>query len=289
LFLFAVLFFPLISDQVKVLSSLDYENIFRSAAAPLQWVENFLIANELTDETPGFLIREIWVGIQSVSQSVDFQSILNNLIELASGVFIGLLAITFITFMLLYEQGLLKRSFISLIPNRYFELIVNVVTKIERLLSNYLIGLLFQMTAIFTLASVGLSILGIKYALTIAFFAAVANLIPYAGPILGAVFGLIVALSTGNIDFGSNQYIIVTIQIITVFAIVQLVDNLFLQPLIFSKSVKAHPLEIFVIIFAGATIGGILGMILAIPAYTIIRVFALELYQGYRSYYIFRS
>jgi predicted PurR-regulated permease PerM len=70
---------------------------------------------------------------------------------------------------------------------------------------------------------------------------------------------------------------------------VQITDNIVLQPLIFSKSVKAHPLEIFVIIFAGASLAGVLGMIAAIPVYTIIRVVLIELYQGYKQYKIFQN
>ncbi|MCK5372671.1 MAG: AI-2E family transporter, partial [Cyclobacteriaceae bacterium] len=77
-------------------------------------------------------------------------------------------------------------------------------------------------------------------------------------------------------------------EIASVFAIVQLTDNVILQPLIFSKSVKAHPLEIFIIIFAGATLAGVVGMIAAIPVYTIIRVFVMEIYSGYKSYHIFK-
>ncbi len=72
------------------------------------------------------------------------------------------------------------------------------------------------------------------------------------------------------------------------FAVIQLTDNLLLQPLIFSKSVKAHPLEIFIIIFAGATVAGIPGMIAAIPVYTVVRVLAMEFYRGYKSYHIFK-
>jgi predicted PurR-regulated permease PerM len=61
------------------------------------------------------------------------------------------------------------------------------------------------------------------------------------------------------------------------------------QPIIFSKSVKAHPLEIFVIIFAGANIGGIAGMVCAIPFYTIIKVAIVELGFGYSQYHIFKN
>ena len=144
------------------------------------------------------------------------------------------------------------------------------------------------MISIFTLASIGLSLIGVKYALTIALFAAVANLIPYLGPIMGSVFGILVAVTITPGLEGFNAYLFMVLKIVSVFAVVQILDNILLQPIIFSKSVKAHPLEIFIVIFAGANLAGILGMILAIPIYTILRVCFVEFYTGSRQYRIFK-
>jgi predicted PurR-regulated permease PerM len=198
------------------------------------------------------------------------------------------LAIAFISFFFLLENGLLRRNFLNLIPNPYFELSVATFAKVEKLLSNYLSGLLIQILTIFSFASLGLSILGVEYSLTIALFAAIANLIPYAGPLLGASFGIVVGISTGNFDTDLGlDYLI--FKILSVFSIVQVIDNILIQPLIFSKSVKAHPLEIFVVIFAGAKLAGVVGMIFAIPVYTIFRVSIIEFYKGYKSYRIFKT
>ena len=237
----------------------------------------------------GFLKKRIEEAPSQIFGSIDVSSILNSLISITGSVLLGLLAVTFITFFFLLQKGLVRRNLISLIPNRYFEVSIAALYKIERLLSNYLLGLLIQMTTIFTLASIGLSIVGVKYAMTIALFAAVANLIPYAGPLLGGLFGILVGMSTSTDLVTTNDYWLLILKVGIVFSLVQLSDNLVIQPLIFSKSVKAHPLEIFIIIFAGATLGGIMGMIIAIPVYTVIRVSVKELYEGYRSYYIFKT
>ncbi len=103
---------------------------------------------------------------------------------------------------------------------------------------------------------------------------------------LGASFGIIVGLSLGQYQNG-NDYLWLVINIGVVFGVVQLTDNVLLQPIIFSKSVKAHPLEIFIVIFAGASLAGIVGMILAIPTYTILRVSVSEFYKGYKAYRVF--
>ncbi|MEO1653770.1 MAG: AI-2E family transporter, partial [Bacteroidota bacterium] len=146
-----------------------------------------------------------------------------------------------------------------------------------------------QIFILFTIVAFGLTLLGVKYALTIAAFAAFINLIPYLGPFLGLVFGVFVVLSTGHPLLSFNEHLLLIVQMLPVFATAQLMDNLLLQPIIFSKSVKAHPLEIFIIIFVGASLADMLGMIAAIPVYTVLRVGFIELGKGYRQYYIFRS
>ncbi len=288
IFLVGLLFIPLISEQLAVIASYDLDFVYEQIQNPVGRIEEFLIRIGLIKSEPGFLITQVRENLIRSLSAINIQGIINAIVNTTSSLLIGIMAIAFITFFLLLENGLLRRNIINLIPNSYFELSVSTFNKVERLLSNYLVGLLFQISAIFTMASVGLTTLNIQYALTIAVFAAVANLIPYAGPILGALFGVLVGLSTGTFE-GSNEIILMIFKILTVFSIVQLVDNIFLQPLIFSKSVKAHPLEIFVIIFAGAKIAGVLGMIFAIPVYTIFRVSAMEFYKGYREYWIFKS
>lgn len=286
---FVTLFLPLISDQIQIFASIDLEQLIAKIGVPLEAFESFFLKYQIGDYEKGFLALSIKNAIKNFITEVELTSVVENLISLTGNVFVGLMAITFITFFLLYEKGILRKHLINLIPNEYFEVSIEGLYKIDKLLSNYLLGLLLQMTAVFSIVFAGLSIFGINYAASIALFAAVVNLIPYLGPVLGASFGIIVGLSTGGVQiFEENQFIIMIIEIASVFATVQLTDNVILQPLIFSKSVKAHPLEIFIIIFAGATLAGVVGMIAAIPVYTIIRVFIMEIYMGYKSYYIFK-
>ena len=287
--IFIILFIPLVSEQVQILMRLDYNDLYIKTTTPLSKLESFMIKNGFTQVEKGFIVESLRESIVSIFKQLNFTTIFNNLLSFTGSFLLGLIAVVFISFFLLYEKGIIRKQFIALIPNQYFEVSIAAIFKIEKLLSNYLLGLLFQMFAIFSIASFGLSIVGIKYALTIALFAAIANLIPYAGPILGAAFGVIVGISTGDFVLASNEYWFLVLKILMVFAVVQLTDNLVLQPLIFSKSIKAHPLEIFVIIFAGANIAGVLGMIMAIPVYTVVRVSIKELYSGYKQYYIFKK
>jgi len=288
--LFTLLFVPLVSEQIKVFGNLNIESVISKISVPVENVETFLLDNGWLNESDGLLKARMKSSLKEFVSGTAFSSIIENIVSFAGGVFVLLLAVSFITFFLLFEDGVFRRRFLHIVPNPYFEVTVAGVYKIEKLLSNYLLGLLMQMTAIFLIAFSGLSILGIKYAASIALFAAVINLIPYMGPILGATFGIIVGLSTSSAGvFIDNDYIFIIVKILAVFAVVQVTDNILLQPMIFSKSVKAHPLEIFIVIFAGATLAGIPGMIAAIPAYTVIRVSIMEIYRGYKSYHIFKN
>lgn len=282
-----LLFIPLFRTQFALLNELDVTYLYEQIQKPAAYVENILIRYNLVVNEPGFLLALIRENLLNSLGGLDIQGFVNRFISATSTLLISILAISFITFFLLLENGLLRRNIIDFVPNAYFELAVSTFHKVERLLSNYLIGLLVQMTSIFSIAAIGLLLMDIEYAMSIAVFAAVANLIPYAGPILGAFFGILVGLSTGNFPEATEVYLFLA-KILSVFAVVQLCDNIILQPMIFSKSVKAHPLEIFVVIFAGAKVAGVLGMIFAIPVYTIFRVSFKEFYKGYKDYRIFK-
>ena len=287
--LFVLLFIPLVSEQVKLLGNIDYSTLYDRITLPLSSLEDYLIETRLVKEEKGFIVNVMEESFTGFISDIEIGNLLNEIISFTGSFFVGIMAVAFITFFLLSEMPSMKKKAVSLIPNQYFEMSIAVVNKVERLLSNYLLGLLLQMVAIFSMASLGLSILGIKYSLTIAVFAAVANLIPYLGPILGATFGILVGVSTTPELNSIRDYLVLVIEIVAVFSVVQVTDNMLLQPLIFSKSVKAHPLEIFIIIFAGASLAGIPGMIAAIPVYTVIRVSFTQFYEGFRSYGIFKD
>ena len=160
----------------------------------------------------------------------------------------------------------------SLVPNEYEAKAAHAIDQTSKLLIRYFSGILLQMAIVTLLVSVPLRIMGIDNALLIAFFAAILNVIPYIGPIIGALFGVVITLSSNPSAPFYSEMMPEMIRVLSVFIIMQIIDNFVLQPIIFSKSVKAHPLEIFLVVLIGAKLGGILGMVLAIPLYTVFRV-----------------
>ena len=278
------LFILLITEQITILTSLDYEAVLRSLETPLKHTEKIFIQLHITDQPPGFLSDLIGAHLFSFFKDVEIASLLNEIAGFTGGLFTALISIAVVTFMLLYEDQGLYRSFIAFIPNRYFEVIISWLFLLESRFVNYLGGLFIQMGIVFVMSTIGLLIIGVTYAPTIGLFAALANLIPYLGPILGTLFAIVVSLSAYGMDMFSYEAITLMIQIGSVFLFVQLIDNFVIQPMVFSRSLKAHPIEILVIIFVGANLSGILGMVLAIPLYTIIKISIIEAYKGLSEY-----
>jgi predicted PurR-regulated permease PerM len=206
----------------------------------------------------------------------NLQSLFSYFVGFTGNFFITLFSITFITFFFVKDDKLPKQIILGIVPDRYTRRAHRVLVQAELLLTRYFIGLILQISSITLVAYIGLTIIGIKNALLIGFFAGVVNIIPYLGPIIGALFGTFVAISTNLELQTANELLSVIFQVFLVFGVVQMMDNMVFQPLIFSSSVKAHPLEVFIIVLVGGRLGGILGMVAAIPTYTFIRIVAKE-------------
>jgi predicted PurR-regulated permease PerM len=171
----------------------------------------------------------------------------------------------------------MKKLFISYIPNRYFEMSLNVIHKIDTQLGSYLRGQITEAFVVGILAILALWILDVQYYIVIGVFAGLANMIPYIGPVAGMIPALIVTIINGGEP-------ILLFYIIVAFAIVQLIDNILIQPLVLSRSVNLHPLIIVFAVLIGGKIFGLLGMLLAVPTAGILKVTSSEMYNGIRKF-----
>ncbi len=285
---FALLFIPLFTVQLKILALNDFSDLLDKLSKPLAEIEKVLIDNHVIKQQAGFLLNTLNNKMNVFLGDMQLDKIIPNVISTATSIFIGAIMVTIITMFLLLEKGLFRRNIIALIPNKYFEVTINAMYKIEKLMSNYLLALLLQMISTFTLTSFGLIIVGVEYAITIGLFAALINIVPFVGPITSAAFGWFVAISTTDLDIDNSEiFLLLSIKIMFAFGITHVIDAFIIQPIIFSKSVKAHPLEILVMIFAGSTLAGTLGMVLAVPVYTICKVAFVEMQKGYKTYKVF--
>ncbi|MDC0303837.1 AI-2E family transporter [Flavobacteriales bacterium] len=275
-------FIPMVADEARLLSNVKVENVIASIRGPIQTIENYINQFNLTAE-PLVLeteLKNMLSGLLDVSAVGDS---LAYALGLTGEIFVAFFAITFISFFFLKDQSLFKNMIMTVVPTGYEERIGKVLSKSKQLLTRYFIGVILEVMIVITIVSVGLTFLGIENALLIGFIAGVFNVIPYIGPVIGAAIGIIIGLSTNNA--GGMEFmgtLSLAGQMAIVYAVVQLLDNIVLQPLIYSQSVKAHPLEIFLVILMAGNVAGITGMILAVPTYSIGRVFVGEFFNQFK-------
>lgn len=192
---------------------------------------------------------------------------------------VGLFAVVFISFFFVKDENLFSKIVAALVPDRLEASVTESISDIDHLLSRYFVGLITEMFCVALFNFLGLWLIariGVSYALGIAFIAGILNIIPYVGPIIGEVLGALLCMVLhygAGVGLDVNIWFFALIVLLIMLA-VQMIDNFVLQPIIYSTSIKATPLEIFIVMLLAGNIGGILGMLAAIPAYTVIRVIA---------------
>ena len=189
--------------------------------------------------------------------------------------------VPFMTFFLLKDNIKILRGVINIMPNKYFEVSYSVMKKISFQLSKYVRAWILDAFLVGLMAGVGLALLGIHNAASIGFVAGMGHLIPYFGPIIGGIPAIAISL----VQFGDFSMLP---SIIILFIMIYTVDNGIIQPNVFSKGTGLHPLVIIILILIGSELLGIFGMLLAVPAATIIKTAAREIYYGYKNYKIIR-
>ena len=263
------MFIPLIQKQGENLALLN-SNQFRDN-----------IQTTINDLNAYFQERNINIfeqlkSLDLASQLNKLPNIFNSVIGALGSIGIGILSVLFISFFLMKDKDLLNKGLHAIVPNRSEDRFAKSFSKIKDLLSRYFIGLIFQISILFIIYTIVLSIFGVENAFVIAILVAFLNLIPYVGPLIGGTLMLFLTMSS-NIGQDFQTVILpTTIYVMIGFLIAQLFDAFVSQPFIFSKSVKSHPLEIFLSIMIFGLLFGILGMVVAVPTYTALKVILKE-------------
>lgn len=283
--LFLVIFIPLVTRQINYLSSIDSEKIVQIAEAPINRIEGLFksINRDISDQLS--LNDYINSKISGVLNIEMIQNFFESLLGLLGNLAVAIFSISFITFFFLKDQHLFYESILMWIPDKYVDNVTRALNSVKSLLTRYLIGIVIQSTCIMILITSGMTIVGIDFqqALVMGLIVGVLNVIPYVGPWLGFFIVVIMGIASHMaMDFSTVVVPLVTYMMIVV-ALTQLIDNIIFQPVIFSNSVRAHPLEIFVVVLAAGFAAGIPGMLLGIPGYTVLRVFAREFFYGFKA------
>lgn len=184
-----------------------------------------------------------------------------------------LLITPIITFFLLLDAHSIYKTFVVLVPNRYFEMTLMITHKINQQITNYLKGLMIQSAIMAIVGSIGFYILGLKFFILFGLFLGLANVIPYIGPVIGLVPPAIYALVTGG---GLDA----AWPVLGVVLVCQLVDNILVQPTVIAQSASLHPILVLIGITVGGNLMGLWGMLIAIPTLAVLKVTLGILYRS---------
>lgn len=276
--LFAMLFVPLVFDKVYQFANLDFAAVLQTVEEPVAQLQLYMAelfsmpVNELSLHDALLEFMSAWIDVESVNRL--FSSIVSLFMSSAVAIF----SISFITFFFLKEDGLFYAMITAFFPERYSQNITRALDQVTYLLSRYFRGILTESLLMMIAVTITMSAFGMKAAdaAFIGLIMGIMNVIPYAGPLMGGVLSVFVGI-VSPIEGQTIGYT-VTVIICSLLALKSL-DDFILQPTLYSERVKAHPLEVFIVILIAGSAAGVLGMLLAIPAYTVLRVFAKEFFS----------
>ena len=282
---FAYIVVPIAGGIIKNISLGNIETSVKSIAGPLADLNTFLTQ---TFPRLGEDFRIEVAVVQEMQHMVNlsqFSSLIGSAASFFTSLAIGLFSVVFISFFFIKDDGLFTEIVCALVPDKHEETTEKALSDIGHLLSRYFIGVLLEVIGVALINFLGLSLiarLGVNAALGIAVITGILNVIPYVGPLIGVVTGTILGLIikySSLVPLGLDVgFLAFTAILIAILFFTQLVDNFVYQPLIYSTSIKAKPLEIFIVLLMVGYIGGPLAMIIAIPSYTVVRVIAFRFF-----------
>ncbi len=277
---------PLLTNVVNEVSA-AYSGNVQGIAGPLKDFNRWMID---TFPSLGRDFRIEIVVLHEIQKAFDisiFSSIIGSVASFLANFGIGLFSVIFIAFFFIRDESLFTRIISSMVPDKIEGSVKESIGEVEYLLSRYFVGILIEMAGVALLDFLGLALIARLpwgSALGIAFLAGLLNVIPYVGPLIGTCLGTVMGLilkycGTGlvglDVPFWAFALILIVIMCCT-----QLVDNFIYQPVIYSNSIMASPLEIFIVLLMAATLGGVFGMLVAIPCYTVVRVVAGRFFRN---------
>ncbi|TWP22519.1 AI-2E family transporter [Apibacter muscae] len=277
--IFFSLFIPLAINQAGNLSLLDTNQLQDTITKQIKLIDEALKSKHIYLFDGNY--RQLFMPQYAFKiHKETLQSGFSFIAEIGVSIF----SIIFITFFFLREKDLFNRIIIGAAPTNDNDKVVEAITNIKTLLTRYFLGLSLQTFSMFILYIIILGIFKVENMIIIALFCATLNLIPYLGPLIGFfVINLLSISSMFSLGMDFNTQITTNIFWISIlYFIAQLLDNAIFQPLIYAKSIKSHPLEIFLVMLIFGVLFGILGVIFAIPGYTVLRVILKSFFSRFK-------
>lgn len=280
---------PIIYGIAKDISMVNVESAAQSLSVPLKAINEFLISTFPSLDSDFRIETAILSEIKklNVVNASLFSSVINSIVSFIAAFGVGIFSVMFIAFFFLKDEKLFSNIVAALVPDRHEQNAREAFKDIEHLLSRYFVGLIVEVFGVALIDFLGLMFiarLGFNASIGIAFICGILNIIPYVGPLLGGIIGSVLALTmkyacatSVGLDVSFWAFLLI---LIAIFWFAQIIDGLVYQPVIYSNSIKANALEIFIVLLMAGYIGGIIGMLVAIPCYTAIRVIAIRFFRN---------
>ena len=280
---------PVVSSVVGDISKANIGDMAQAATVPLKSL-NELIIRSFPQVGSDFRIESF--ALSQLNRILDvphLSSVLGSVASAIGSIGMGLFSMIFISFFFIRSPRLFINLVTAFVPDRYEKQVIESLNEIGVLVSRYFTGLFCEVLGVALVNFLGMFIiarLGFKYSIGIAFITGIFNVIPYVGPMIGGIIGVVLALTVKYVCAASLgaavSFPVFVAMLVAIFVVTQMIDNYLFQPFIYSNSIKAHPLEIFLVFLAAGQMGGMLGMLVAIPAYTVARVFALKFLGNFK-------
>lgn len=282
-----LLMVPVFTNIASDISKANLDRGPISLTRPLDGINEYL-SNSFSFLGSNFRIQDF--VIERISSILDFSAVsgfISGVASFLASFGVGIFSVVFISFFFLKDKTLFPNIVAAFVPNKIEKRTMESIKEINRLMSRYFSGLVLEVIGVALINFLTLFLIGkmgIRYSLGLAFMTGMLNVIPYVGPLIGEILGVTMAViikyaCAGNFGPDVSPIVFAVIILGCLFA-TQLVDNFFFQPFIYSSSIKAHPLEIFIVLLLAGQFFGILGMFLAIPGYTVLRVIAAKFFTN---------
>lgn len=279
--LFFWMLIPSVMKELSSLTTLDVNLITSTLTEWLQQVDLLLKEYKILSPDENFAVILIEY-VRSMVSKLDIASLFGGTVSIIASMFIGIFSVVFMTYFSLKDNRVFVTMIKKVIPVSYRKNFDHILSATKKQLVRYFSGVLMEMIIMGVIEALFAYFLKLPNPLLIGFLGGLLNVIPYLGPLMGAVINIIISVTVMIPIDPSQAVILMTIaKVIVVFVVANLIDNFILQPNIYGRSVKAHPLEIFIVILCAAKIGGVLGMILAVPAYSLLRIIVREFFGQY--------
>ncbi len=193
------------------------------------------------------------------------------LVDFITGFFITIITIPFILFYMLKDGHRWPEALCSYLPEGYAGDVRRTLGDLNRGISAYIQGLVVVCLCVGVLVYIGYLIIGLDYPLLLALFAMVTNVIPFFGPVIGVIPGIVVAALHSPL---------MVLKVVIVVVIVQQIESLVVSPQVMGRKLFISPLAVILLVLVSGRMAGLLGMILALPAFVILKIIVVHVYKN---------